>query len=259
MATILFSSLIDGSREIAERMMEKGFKEKEDCWEWKGHKLIDTKVKVILEVPVEKIKDEYVIVASPHKSEANLKSLTVHVPGNWGSADFGGKERTLSFSYPSKMLDILLKMNELNEEYGLGFRVNYEVDHHGPTTDIPIMFAEIGSSKEEWKNKEAADVVAESIIHTLESKKKYRVKIGAGGGHYAPLFTQISLKEKIGFAHILPKYRADEVDFETIKQAKEKSVEKVEGIIIDKKGLTKEQREKIKKWSEVLGLEIEVR
>lgn len=258
MPTTLFSSKIPASRNIASELISFGFEQtKEGEWEYGKAKLIDTKVDEILDVPTN-FEADYFIVLSPHKSEANMQSLTVHIPGNWDSADFGGKPRTLNIAYASKQKILLQKMHEKNRKYELGFNVNYEVDHHGPTIEKPIIFVEIGSSEAEWKNPKAAKVIAESVFEAIAETQnaKQETFFGVGGGHYAPIFTRYSIEKDMAFGHMLPKYKADSIAEDTFRQAIEKNVEPVSAILLDKKGVNKEQREKIEKLANEFGVEI---
>ncbi|MCX6375745.1 MAG: SpoIIE family protein phosphatase, partial [Armatimonadetes bacterium] len=86
---ILFSSRNPASDNIAKRLMEMGFEEKgESAWEWHGHKMIDTKVDMILDVPTD-FQTDWLLVLSTHRSEKKFPALTVHIPGNWDKAEMG--------------------------------------------------------------------------------------------------------------------------------------------------------------------------
>lgn len=259
MPIILFSSKIIASTNIASKLIQLGFEQKnENEWMFEKTKLIDTKVNAILDVPTD-FHTDFLLVLSPHKSEANFRSLTVHIPGNWDCADFGGEPRTLNTAYATIQKALLLKMHEKNQKYNLDFNVNYEVDHHGPTIHKPIIFVEIGSSEAEWKNPLAANVVAESVFEcvcTKEPEQSGETFFGVGGGHYAPKFTTLALEKDFTFGHMLPKYKADSIAEDTFKQALEKNVEEVERIAMDKKGLASEQKAKIKLLANQFGTEI---
>lgn len=249
MSIILFSSKITASQNIACELAKLGFESTRDV------KIIDTRVKKMLDIPVHFDTDFY-IVASPHKSKMKLQSLTVHIPGNWDNADFGGKPRTLNYSFPSMQKKLLAKMYEKNKKYGLFFNVSYEVDHHGPTIDKPIIFVEIGSTVNEWKNPIAAKIIAESIVDALDDRESFENYFGIGGGHYAPTFTCYALEKNIAFGHMLPKYAIDSISKDTFKQALEKNAEKVEKIMFDKKGVNGTQRKKIEALANEFGIEI---
>lgn len=265
MPAILFSSRTSVSENIASNnmaleLMKLGFEQKtENEWRHGNAKLIDTKFDRALNVPTD-FEAGYLIVLSPHRSEAELRSLTAHIPGNWDRAEHGGQPRTLNIAFASMQKSILRKMHEKNAKYGFGFNVNYEVDHHGPTIGKPIIFVEIGSSENEWKNPLAAKIAAEVVFEATSENETENGKpetfFGVGGGHYAPKFTKLALEKGMAFGHMLPKYRADSVAEDTFRQAIEKNVEEVEKIMVDKKGVNKGQREKVEKLAKEFGVEI---
>ncbi|MEM2138050.1 MAG: D-aminoacyl-tRNA deacylase, partial [Candidatus Anstonellaceae archaeon] len=98
---------------------------------------------------------DYYIFASTHKSASNTPALTVHTPGNWGSADLGGEPRKLNVAFGSKVKVIAQAMKRLAGMAGLGYQLAIEADHHGPTVSKPIIFVEIGSTEKEWNNETA--------------------------------------------------------------------------------------------------------
>jgi len=253
---ILFSSKNPASNNIAQRLVEMGFEEKgESEWMWKGHRMIDTKVDWILDVPTD-FETDWLLVLSTHRSERKFPALTVHIPGNWDKAEMGGAPRTLNIAYASRMKDLL---RALAKDNCLGWSVNQEVDHHGPTCKLPIIFIEIGSSEEEWGNVKAAEIVAEAVMDSINEKKLYPSYIGAGGGHYAPLFTKVMLESEDAFGHILPKYQAANIGADTLKQAMEKNVEKVDTLIYERKSFKAPERDKLFAIAKEIGLEVEVR
>lgn len=253
---ILFSSKNPASNNIARRLMEVGFSEKgESGWEWRGHRMVDTKAEWILDVPTDWDTD-WLLVLSTHRSERKFPAFTVHVPGNWDRAEMGGAPRTLSIAYASRMKDLLLALKEKNS---LGWSVNQEVDHHGPACRLPIVFVEIGSSEEEWKNPKAAEIVAEAVMDSIDERKLYPSYVGAGGGHYAPFFTKLMLESEEAFGHILPKYQAANVGADTLRQAKEKNVEKVDTLIYEHKSFRAGERDRLFALAKEIGLEVEVR
>ena len=253
---ILFSSKNPASNNIAQRLVEMGFEEKgESEWMWKGHRMIDTKVDWILDVPTD-FETDWLLVLSTHRSERKFPALTVHIPGNWDKAEMGGAPRTLNIAYASRMKDLL---RALAKDNCLGWSVNQEVDHHGPTCKLPIIFIEIGSSEEEWGNVKAAEIVAEAVMESINENKLYPSYIGAGGGHYAPLFTKVMLEKEEAFGHILPKYQAANIGADTLKQAMEKNVEKVDTLIYEKKSFKAPERDKLFAIAKEIGLEVEIR
>lgn len=260
---ILFSSRAEisenvASVNIAKELVSLGFEPSGDGeWKFGKARLIDTKFDRALNVPTD-FEADYLVVLSPHRSEAEFRSLTAHIPGNWDRADHGGQPRTLNIAFASMQKALLRKMHEKNAKCGLAFNVNYEVDHHGPTIGKPIIFVEIGSSEKEWKNPLAAKVIAESVFEAITEREngKPETFFGVGGGHYAPKFTKLALEKDMAFGHMLPKYRADSLAEDTFRQAIEKNVEEVEKIMLDKKGVNKEQRGKVEKLAKDFGIGI---
>ncbi|MFA5382646.1 MAG: D-aminoacyl-tRNA deacylase [Candidatus Micrarchaeia archaeon] len=270
MPTLIYSKINTASKNICEYIINKYNFEKTNENEWgKNIQNIEVKIVKVEENVIDfSFKDEsdYLIVPSTHKSTSNTKTLGVHVPGNWSTADLGGKKETLNMCYSSKMKTILLNINKLAEERGLikiekerGWEITLEVDHHGPTPPeinekTPIMFVEIGSTEEEWNDKEAVELIGDAIINSIPDNTKYPTVLGFGGGHYASKFNKYELNDgeykKLNYAisHILPKYRFDDFEKsaeEMFKQVLNKNVEKIEKVLIDWKGLKSDQRQLI--------------
>ncbi len=177
---------------------------------------------------------ELIIFASMHRSESGKKALTVHNVGNYGKADYGGKEHTLAVPCPRIMTEALraIARNSTLPDYA----VSYEVTHHGPYLETPSFFIEIGSTEEEWRNEEAGRVIARAImdIERTEGNEDI-VAIGIGGGHYAPRFTELALNYAISFGHMAPKYALDNLDRDILGQMVEKSG--AEAVYFHKMGL----------------------
>lgn len=217
--------------------------------------MLDTRVESMLDVPTD-FQTDWLLVLSTHRSERKYPAFTVHVPGNWGNADMGGFPRTLNIAYASRMKDLLRALAEKNT---LGWNVSQEADHHGPTCELPIIFIEIGSSEAEWNNPKAGEIVAESIMDSINEKKLYNAFVGAGGGHYAPFFVKLMLESEDAFGHILPKYQAANVGVDTLKQAMEKNVEDVDTLVYEGKSFKAEERDKLFAMAKEIGLKIEIK
>jgi len=150
---------------------------------------------------------EAVIFASRHRSESGRPSFTVHVPGNLlDEAPYGGMPREVALAAPERMRAALLSLSEANLRAGLGYSVSLEVTHHGPTgLGVPVVFIEIGSSVEEWRNGRAAEVAAEAVMRAADPDRGGLSAVGFGGGHYAPDFTKLEFEGELAFGHIVPK------------------------------------------------------
>jgi len=188
-----------------------------------------------------KINADLFIFATRHRAKAGVKTLCLHTPGNWGKAEFGGKEKQLCTAAPSYIKDAFLILNDLAKDQD--YEKTLEVTHHGPFIEKPCFFIEIGSSEEQWKDKNAAKIIAKTIIKLLQTEKKeHKVAFGIGGPHYASNFNKILLKTDIAIGHICPKYALQDLDEQMIKQAIEKTNEKVDFVLLDWKGLGKEKQ-----------------
>ncbi len=198
---------------------------------------------------------DYYIFASTHKSSSNTPSFTVHAPGNWGAADLGGRARTLNIAYASKMKVAARKMKELSDA-SLGWQVAMEVVHHGPSLEKPVLFAEIGSTENEWKNEKAGEIAAKAIIEAAKSRETFETYVGFGGSHYAPKFTPKILDSEIAFGNVVSGYALERegCDEEMARQAFEKNVEKIEAALIDWKGMKGESRAKLVALLDSAGL-----
>ena len=166
-----------------------------------------------------KIAPSVIVFASRHTSRSQKKTLSVHPIGNYGEALYGGTHHTLVPSAPVLMTWALRKLHEKKRSYELSYDVCYEVTHHGPFLSTPTFFIEIGSTELEWKNETVAQVIAEVILDMPQcNNKKDEIAIGIGGGHYAPRFTDIALKKKLAFGHMVPAYHQDCLDQSMIDQ-----------------------------------------
>ncbi|MFW9820704.1 MAG: D-aminoacyl-tRNA deacylase [Candidatus Thorarchaeota archaeon] len=188
---------------------------------------------------------DYLIFASRHTSKTARPAFLVHTTGNWSKqADFGGNPRDLS-----KTSALLHKAGfiSLSEEIFppllKGFSLDIEVTHHGPTIlDIPLIFMELGSSKEEWKIEEAGVILTNAIVKTIQKFDEYRknksqkICLGFGGTHYAPNFQRLITTKDIAMSFICPKYYLQGLEKEIIKKMIENTSEKVDYFLIDWKG-----------------------
>ncbi len=188
------------------------------------------------------LKDTLVIVASPHSSSKGVPSLSVHTTGNFGPAEFGGEERTLSTAPALYIGEALRFMHRAAE--GLPYQVTLEVTHHGPTPDLPMVWVEIGSDERGWRDERAARVAARTIEHLLDVEPEGEARIGVGGPHYAPNFTKLTL-QGMNFGHICPKYAVEWLDGEMLEQMVERTRPEPEAVVLDWKGIPGGRRQRL--------------
>lgn len=186
-----------------------------------------------------KIDANYFIFASKHQSKTKIPSLTVHSIGNWGSADLGGIKNKLVLSSALLQRDLFINLNKISLEYEI---IN-EATHHGPFLNKPSIFIEIGSTEKEWNNKETAKLIAKVIVETIKKEREIaKVAIGFGGLHTCTNFNKIIINNKVAIAHFCPKYALQYLNKEMIKESINKTIEKVDYILLDWKGLKDEKQ-----------------
>ncbi|MBU2616946.1 MAG: hypothetical protein KKB79_03130 [Nanoarchaeota archaeon] len=188
---------------------------------------------------------DFVIFASKHVSESGKKTLSVHAPGNWRSADFGGVRGKVCKTSALFMKQIFERLNNNAKEFNLNnYKVALEVTHHGPLIDKPCLFIEIGSSENEWSDRKAGFVIAKTIVETIENLEENpynEVAIAIGGPHYCPNFNSIQLKSNVAISHIIPQY-AFPLTEDMVEEAIKKTDEGVDMILLSWKGLGNAER-----------------
>jgi len=202
-------------------------------------------------------KPNLVIFISRHKSASGIPTLSTHVPGNLGPAEMGGLPRKVSIAPASAMKEALIELARSREEMKLEYDVSYECTHHGPSLDVPTIFVELGSSIKQWKDQRAAEAVARAAIAAADSKKIYPAALGIGGLHYNRKFTKVALSSDLAFGHMIPKYAVHLLDSQILKQCIERTVEPIQKIILDWKGIKGSEKPKLMKLLEETGLNVE--
>jgi D-aminoacyl-tRNA deacylase len=200
-----------------------------------------------------------IVFISRHSSLSGTPTLSVHTPGNLGEAKLGGLPKKISVSPANAMRDVLGAMVRLREEMQLDYEISYECTHHGPSLDVPTMFAELGSSPKQWNDLRAAEAIAHATMEAVSRFGNFPAKavLGIGGPHYNSKFTRTALENGIAFGHIIPKYAFPGVDLEILKQCVDRTLEKVEFAVLDWKGIRGEHRPKIVEGLRQIGVPLE--
>jgi len=158
------------------------------------------------------------IYLSRHSSQSGARTLTVHPIGNYGEASFGGRAGVLVPCDPY-MVSLLLRGLERHSGKAEGFVVNFEVTHHGPYSDRPVCFIEVGSDETAYADEGAATAVASAVVDGVATwsegftspgglPERYGpMLVGIGGGHYAPRHTDVALSRNGVFGHMVPTYQ----------------------------------------------------
>jgi D-aminoacyl-tRNA deacylase len=200
---------------------------------------------------------ELFIYLSRHKSKSRRPTLSVHTPGNFTTAEKGGIDRKISIAPSYAMKCALLEMNR-RAGVSLPYEISYECTHHGPSLDTPAMFIELGSSESEWKDIKAAEALAHATIAALsQTPEDAIVAIGIGGPHYSKKFTKLALTGPYAFGHIIPKYLVSSVDSSLLTQCLERTVEHVDAILLDWKGIKGADKHSLVEVVQNIGIDVE--
>jgi D-aminoacyl-tRNA deacylase len=109
------------------------------------------------------------------------------------------------------------------------------------------MFVELGSSPPQWNDLKAAEAVAHAALEAIRDfgNHPFKAVMGIGGPHYNAKFTRMALEEDLAFGHMVPKYAVSKIDPAMLSQCMERTVEKVEKIVLDWKGIRGEDKPKL--------------
>ena len=150
---------------------------------------------------------EFLVFASRHAGDTG-PLLTAHFTGNFGPAEYGGRDDALARACPNAHAEVMAALEEhAPEEYEVGT----ECTHHGPSeVGVPSMFVELGSGEAQWTDPEGARAVAEAILD-LEgaAADRERTVVGFGGGHYAPRFARIVRETGWAVGHVAADWGLD--------------------------------------------------
>ena len=197
------------------------------------------------------LKPDMLIFASRHTSKTARPAFLVHSTGNWSNnADFGGKPRDLSKTSALFHKAGFVSLKEQISLFNISdFSLDIEVTHHGPTIlKIPLIFIELGSSKQEWIIDEAGELVANAIVNSIfkylifKEDKNQQVGLGFGGTHYAPNFKRLVTNKDVAMSFICPKYYIQDLDEKLIELMITNTLEKVDYFIIDWKGTNSDDK-----------------
>lgn len=218
-----------------------------------------------LKLDESELKPDSLIFASRHTSKTARPAFLVHTTGNWReNADFGGDP--LELSKTSALLHKAGFISLIEQKFSpllTQFSLDIEVTHHGPTKlDKPLIFIELGSSKEEWQINDAGELLTNAIINTIykfiQLKKECSqiIGLGFGGTHYAPNFHRLIRNKNIAMSFICPKYYIQGLNNELIKKMIDNTSEKVDYFIIDWKGTNSEDKKHLIPLLEELNIPI---
>ncbi|MCL5930519.1 MAG: D-aminoacyl-tRNA deacylase [Candidatus Thermoplasmatota archaeon] len=194
-------------------------------------------------------KGELIIIPSQHKSMKNVRSLTVHAAGNFDTNDLGGEKNKMAPYDARYARGVLLNITKYAK--GLDYQVTYEATHHGPFSENPIVFVEIGSSDIEYGDRDVGYLVARSIYESFDEDAE--VYCGIGGLHYSSKFTKIAVGEKIAIGHIASKYRFAALTPDALLEMYNKTLG-AQGFLIENKSFDSLQKNSLKKMLDSVSL-----
>jgi len=205
------------------------------------------------------INSDLILVLSCHRAESGAPALLAHPQGNWiKNAPMGGQPETLSMTSATALKLSVTALREQKIRLGLqDYLCGLEVTHHGPTTETPMIFVEIGSTEREWQKPKPAEAVGEAVMYVARNwAPTSPAVIGVGGTHYAPRFNELIHRTELAVGHIIPKYNLDTVDlFKMLQQAALKTFEKVEICAYDHGGTKSIQRQRAREAAKNMDLE----
>jgi D-aminoacyl-tRNA deacylase len=202
---------------------------------------------------------EVLVFLSRHRSEMDIRSLTVHPPGNYLQADYGGSPGKLPPSSPLFMSAALRALYREKKKLGLSDQTTYEVTHHGPYLDTPSFFIEIGSNETRWDIKELGMAIARALLSNdfRKPESDLSVAIGIGGGHYAPRFTDRAMRKKFDFGHMVPDYILENADdIRSVIEMAAFSTPEVEGAFLHRTSRNKALIDEATDILQKMGIEI---
>lgn len=201
---------------------------------------------------------EAVIFASRHRSESNEPALTAHWTGNsTGRADFGGKPKSLSHTDPRRLRAALLALDAARDRRKLDYAVTLEATHHGPTElAIPTLFVEIGSTDQEWNDRDAAAAASEAIWKAAAEPVDGKAAVGFGGGHYCNKHCNALRNDGYAFSHIFSKYFFEDYDQAMIRLAFNRTLGGCRTAVVDWKGVRGSERARLLEDLKQMNVEI---
>jgi D-aminoacyl-tRNA deacylase len=170
-------------------------------------------------------------VASRHRGDTG-PLLTAHHTGNFGAAEYGGRDGTLARAAPNAHRTVVAALHTHAPE---GYAVGMECTHHGPSdVGAPSLFVEVGSGPEQWADAAATGAVARAIMSLRgvapdrpQENDAARHLVGFGGGHYAPRFERVLRETDWAVGHVAADWALATMDpdaaTDVIEQAFEKS------------------------------------
>ena len=156
--------------------------------------------------------DSFVFL-SKHAAQSGRLALTCHSTGNFSDAQFGGNPSQVSIPMPDFQKAYLQELNRHQGNFA-DFQITVEATHHGPTAlNKPCIFVEVGTTSEQWNNKDLCSAVSVIVDSVLSSPiPEHRTAIAFGGTHYPDKFTDELLYGVHALGTVVPKHALQYID-----------------------------------------------
>jgi len=197
------------------------------------------------------------IFLSTHRAESGIPSLTVHTTGNFTDKEvLGARPREVGAIDPDLQKNYLIALNERKPQVE-GYEITIEATHHGPTSlRRPVLFVELGSTEKQWGDARAAEVIADALMASLASGRKWdKVALAFGGTHYPQKFNKVLLEGEYALSAVVAKHYLQWIDGEMFGQLIQRTAKFPSAVMVDWKGAGP-HREKIILLSKQFALEI---
>ena len=156
--------------------------------------------------------DSFVFL-SKHAAQSGRLALTCHSTGNFSDAQFGGNPSQVSIPMPDFQKAYLQELNRHQGNFA-DFQITIEATHHGPTAlNKPCIFVEVGTTPEQWGDKDLCSAVSQIVDSVLCSPiPEHRTAIAFGGTHYPDKFTDELLHGVHALGTVVPKHALQYID-----------------------------------------------
>ena len=219
--------------------------DKETYYKYKNIELIVLNEEMIYCNYLEKIcKSERIIFLSKHQSKSGKPTLTAHFLGNPSNeAPYGGEKMQIAPTCPNLLKNYIINLEKQKNNL-VNYEISLEATHHGPTNiSKPCLFIEIGSQIKQWQDDNAANIVVNTIMESIENENDgNKIGFGLGGPHYSKKFTELLLKSEYSIAGYISRHYIEYFNQELLFQILNKCEQNIKYVIIDKKGLGKEKK-----------------
>jgi D-aminoacyl-tRNA deacylase len=178
------------------------------------------------------------IFLSTHRSESGIPSLTVHTTGNFTDKEvLGARPREVGAIDPDLQKNYFIALSERRSRLD-GYEITIEATHHGPTSlRRPVIFVELGSSETQFRDEHAAEVIADALMASLASGKKWdKVALAFGGTHYPEKFNKALLEGDCALSAVVAKHYLQWIDGEMFGQLIQRTSRFPRQVLVDWKG-----------------------